>query len=81
MSRKNSRSEDRPSHATPDTGPPKRLIPLREAARITSTSLRFIQRSVAAGELRVVELSPRCRRIELSQLDQWIRQNTRGGGA
>lgn len=67
--------------ASPDHRPPQRLVTLREAARLTSTSLRFIQRQCASGQLRVVELSPRCRRIELAQLDAWIRKSARGRGA
>ena len=68
-----------PAVPTP-TGTHPRLLTLPEVARLTSTSLRFIQRCCAEGRLRVIELSPRCRRIEASQLDAFIRQSALGRG-
>jgi len=59
----------------------ERLLRLDEASQLLGVSLDQVRRMIRTGELGVIELSPRVRRIQASALDRWVQQRKTGSRA
>lgn len=56
-----------------------RLLTLDEAARALSVSRRTVDRLVRDEELRTIHLSPRMVRVEVVEIDRYLREHRDGG--
>jgi excisionase family DNA binding protein len=59
----------------------ERLLRLDEAGQVLGVSLDQVRRMVRDGELGVIKLSPRVRRIPAGALDRWVQQRSNEGQA
>jgi excisionase family DNA binding protein len=58
--------------------PMPRLVTLRKAAETLSVSIRQVQYWVQLGELPAVRLGPRMRRIDVRELERFVRSRAAG---
>jgi excisionase family DNA binding protein len=61
-------------HTTARASPTDRLSSVAEVARYCGVAERTVRSWIAAGELRVLHLSPRCVRIEPAALERFLRE-------
>jgi len=52
------------------------VLTLREAADYSKTGLDRITEAIAAGEIRIIKLGPKTRRVTTTELDRWIKSKT-----
>ena len=58
---------------TTTAAPPKRLVPLDDAAEYVSCNERTIRRYIAAGRLTGYRVGPRLIRVDLDELEAMLR--------
>ena len=51
----------------------QRLLTLDDAARALSISRRTLDRLVAAGDIRTIHVSPRVVRVEVDEVERYLR--------
>ena len=52
------------------------VLTLREAAEYSKTGLDRITEAIAAGEIRIIKLGPKTRRVLVGELDRWLQRKS-----
>jgi excisionase family DNA binding protein len=50
---------------------PDKLLSIRQAADLSGVDFRTIEKAIAKGELRVIRLGKKSRRLRLSEVSAW----------